>query len=158
MPVDLESYICNNIPIFGVSKFAIMENNCGTVSVSGRYADHYNHKKTVFGGSISTSLMISAWCQAMVIVRDRFSVSLGDAAGFVVKHQEVDYLKPVEKDFVSTSILPSFDVEKTFFDGLIKHGKNSLVIEAVLLQAGDARVKAHFRGEFVAFLSSDFSV
>ncbi len=151
LAMNLQSYIKNNIPVFTANKLSIIEDPSGIVKVTGRYQDHYNHKKTVFGGTISTSLMISGWCQAMLIVSRHFNTPYGESAGFVVKHQEVDYLRPVRTDFEACSILPAEDDIQRFFSELETAGKGRLILCSSMFECGGTEVKARFSGEFVAF-------
>ncbi len=149
--MNLEAYIKDNIPAFSANKFAIIEDPSGIVRVSGHYRDHYNHKKTVFGGTISTTLMISAWCQAVVIVSRFFNAAFGEGASFVVKHQEVDYLRPVRTDFEACSRIPPETEIERFFSDLKSTGKARFKLESLLFEIGSNDEKARFCGEFVAF-------
>ena len=146
--MDLEKTIVDNIPIIKANNFRISQTDDGTVCVSGRYAEHYNHKKTVFGGSLSTALTVSAWGAAMLLVEMHQLAG----ASFVIKHQEVSFIKPVVYDFSACSVPVPPEAVDVFLESLRSLKKSSLIIESCIRHPDSGRISARFKGEFVAFL------
>lgn len=146
--MDLQQYVYEHIPIIKTNNFKIEVKDKNIVCVKGSYQEHINHRESVFGGSLSTALTLSAWGYVRLLMEDK---NLAKAI-IVIKRQEVEYLKPVTKDFVSYSKPVEPEALTKFFTTLTKFKKARLNIEAYVTHAEDGDILTNFQGEFVVVL------
>jgi len=148
---DLQKYIYEHIPIVQKNLLEIKKDDSGSVYIRGFYKDHINHRNSVFGGSISTALILSAWAN----VRDLL-LSRGIANGIIViQSEEIKFLQLVNKDFIAR-IQPIHDEKKHKFIGMLnKFGKSRIKIEAILTHENETEPLAHFFGDFVVVLNKE---
>lgn len=145
MAEDLQQYIYEHIPIIKQNNFTINLDPEEHILVHGQYLEHINHRNSVFGGSLSTSLILSAWAYARKIVQDH---NCGQTI-IVIQSQEVKYLEPVTQDFLSYALEVSSAEVNKLIGMLNKFSKSRIAIEAVLTHEGGGPTLASFRGEFV---------
>jgi thioesterase domain-containing protein len=149
MEEDLQTYIYDHIPIVGKNGFSIEIVNSPYVKVSGRFADHINHRNSVFGGSLSTALILSSWATVRQILKTR-----GIENGvIVIQSQTVDFDKPVIEDFfANVTPIPEDKLHK-FIAMLAKFGKARLKVESLVTQGASKEPLARFIGSFVVLKS-----
>lgn len=145
---ELQNFIYSNIPIVEKNCFTVKGIQDLTAQIKGHHNDHSNHRNTVFGGSISTVLILAAWSHLRLMMEEA-----GVSAGTVVGKQSVTFYKPVTGDFFGTALPIPKDKAKDFFSHFKKRGKAKLTIKAQLIEEETQDVKAEFSGEF--FLLSD---
>ena len=148
--MDLQKYVYEHIPIIKTNNFKIEVKDKVIVCVKGLYQEHINHRESVFGGSLSTALTLSAWGYIRLLMENK---GLAKAI-IVVKRQEVEYLKPVTRDFVSYSRPVAAEDLAKFFTMLKKFKKGRLHIEAYVTHENDPAVLTRFKGEFVVVIPS----
>jgi len=91
MDEDLQSYIYDHIPIVKNNLFTIEVAQSPYIEVKGRFADHINHRNSVFGGSLSTALILCSWATVRQIL-----ITRGIENGvIVIQSQTVNFDKPV---------------------------------------------------------------
>lgn len=145
MNQDIQAYIYEHIPIVEKNNFRIELDGAPYVTVTAHLADHVNHRKTAFGGSISTSLIVCSWATVRSILKTRGI----DDGGIVIQTQRVDFAKPVTGDF-SARVVPLRDETVNRFIAMLeKFGKGRLKVEARVTQESDSASRATFIGEFV---------
>ena len=92
---EVEQYINEHIPIVQKHNFRITDDTSPFIKVSGKLDDHINHRNSVFGGSISTALIVASWASVRTILLTR-----GIPAGIIVIQSEhVEFTKPLIADF-----------------------------------------------------------
>lgn len=64
-----------------------------------------NDKGTAFGGSLSTMTIISSWCIAFLISK-KFNI---EKSNIVIKSNETQFKRPVTKDIICTTYMPTRD-------------------------------------------------
>ena len=141
---ELQDYVYRHIPIVRLNKLVIRGIDNHSVSVEGRFADHVNHRDSVFGGTISTAMTVAAWAQVELLMND-----IEPGADVVVQRQTVEFVLPVLEDFIATSCEPDADAVGTFTDSYRSHGRAKLTVNAELRCAGDTEPRALFSGQFV---------
>ena len=142
---NLQDYIYEHIPIVKANNFRIDEDNEGSILVRGACADHINHRNTVFGGSLSTALILTAWANVRKLVA---------AAGItgeiiVIQSQEVQFSQPVSRDFVARTLAIPTLVSAKFIDMLRKFGKSRILVEAAVTHGDSSLPLTTFKGNFV---------
>jgi len=149
MEEDLQTYIYDHIPIVKKNEFSITIVNSPYVTVRGRFADHINHRNSVFGGSLSTALILSSWATVRQILKTR-----GIENGvIVIQSQTVDFDKPVIEDFVANVTPIHEDKLHKFIAMLGKFGKARLKMESIVTQGDSPEPLARFVGNFVVLKS-----
>lgn len=113
-----------------------------------------NHRRTGFGGSISTLAILSAWTFVHIQLQP-----LSKPYRIVIQDNSVDYLQPVTSDFEARCIPPSKQDWQRFLKMLQSKGKSRIKL-AVEVYAGKLLVGT-FSGNYVALdiqaTSSPFS-
>jgi thioesterase domain-containing protein len=142
---DLEEYIYEHIPIVKTNNFKIQVLEENTIQVKGSYKEHINHRNSVFGGSLGTALTLSAWGY----VRQLMEANNIKKSIIVIKKQEVEYPKPVTKDFISLSRPIDQDALNKALAMLRKFNKCRLYIEAYVTHENETEILTTFKGEFV---------
>ncbi|GAB4063896.1 YiiD C-terminal domain-containing protein [Uliginosibacterium sediminicola] len=142
-PDFLQDYLYAHIPIsqaMGVKVHALTDNS---VSLWAPLAPNINHRGTAFGGSISTLATLSAWSLLRVGVHD-----ISPLPTLVVRRNSVEYLKPIEGEFIATATRPDAESWQIFLDTLHARGRARLSLEALVHYADQEA--ASFSGVFVA--------
>ena len=148
---DLQKYIYEHIPIVQKNLLEIKKDDAGSIYIRGYYKDHINHRNSVFGGSISTALILAAWAN----VRDLL-LSQGITNGIIViQSEEIKFLQLVNQDFIARIQSVTEDKKHKFTAMLNKFGKSRIKIEAVLTHENEQEILAHFLGDFVVVLNKD---
>ena len=142
-PQFLQDYLYSHIPIskaMGVRVHALTDNS---VSLWAPLAPNINHRGTAFGGSISTLATLSAWSLLRVGVHE-----IAPLPTLVVRRNNVEYLKPIEGDFIATAKRPDAETWLAFLDTLQKRGRSRVNLNAAVTYADQEA--ASFSGVFVA--------
>lgn len=146
----LQEYIEKNIPISRTLNFEIKEINNKNISIGCLYKDHINHKKSVFGGSISSMMTLTGWAKVKILMED-----IDPKAEIVIQDSHVKFLKPVLSDFVAYSYdIKSEDMEK-YIKIYNKFGRSRIKINISLREESNNDILAEFEGLFVAVKKSD---
>ena len=145
MQEDVQAYIYEHIPVVEKNAFAIETGDTPYVAVKARLADHFNHRNTAFGGSLSTALILCSWASVRAILKARGI----DDGTIVIQSQIVSFDKPVTEDFTARATPLTDDRLNRFISMLEKFGKSRLKVEANVTQSGDDASRAKFVGEFV---------
>jgi ribosomal-protein-alanine N-acetyltransferase len=137
---DLQGYIYEHIPIIKKNDFNVREFP-DWIEVTGRHGDHVNHRNSVFGGSLSTALTVSAWAAVRRMVQNWGHQN----AVIVIQSQEVQYLLPVTKDFVSRDTGIDTQQQTKVRHMLEKFGKSKLSLGAEIRHQDESEVRARFQ-------------
>ena len=154
MDEDLQSYIYDHIPIVKNNLFTIEVAQSPYIEVKGRFADHINHRNSVFGGSLSTALILCSWATLRQILITRGI----DNGVIVIQSQTVNFDKPVTGDFTACVAPIHEDRLRRFIAMLGKFGKARLKMESFVTHEGSPEQPkrlespeplARFVGDFV---------
>ena len=145
MAEDLQNYIYEHIPIVKQNNFSITIDAASRILVQGNYREHINHRNSVFGGSLSTALILAAWAYVRKILQDQ---NCGPAV-IVIQSQEVHYLEPVTADFSAVALEIDPKEKARLATMLNKFSKARMDIAAILTHGGDPQCRAEFQGKFV---------
>ncbi len=140
---SIEQYLHAQIPMSQAMQVSVTEIAESGIILSAPLAPNINHRSTVFGGSISTLAILSAW----TYLRVRLQI-LDLPCRIVIKSNSIDYLKPIEGDFQAHCLTPApLDWDK-FITSIERRGKGRILLDAEVAAGGI--LSAKFRGEYVA--------
>ena len=150
---DLQAYVYEHIPIVRKNNFKIVEFG-ERIEVSGNFKEHINHRNSVFGGSLSNALIISAWAYARKIIHGF------DCANtiIVIQTQEVKFILPVTKKFTSVNKEVSNQIKDKALAMLNKFGKTRLEIESYITHEEENDILASFKGQFAIIKKSSADI
>jgi thioesterase domain-containing protein len=143
---EIEAYLHRHIPITRGMGVHVVECSPKGVTLTAPLAPNVNHRSTVFGGSASALVILSAWCWLHFALREA-----GLKCQVVIQRSTVDYLVPIDGDFSAhCEALAAAPWEK-FLRTLRRHGKARIELTARLHLHGKAVSKFH--GDYVAVIS-----
>lgn len=149
MSSPIEEYINEHIPIVKKHCFQISEVQSPFIQVRGSLKDHINHRNSVFGGSISTSLIVASWASVRNMLLTR-----GIPSGIIVIQSEhVEFSKPLVDDFYAVLRPVSDEKLSKFITMIHKFGKSRIKIEADVKDCTHNEICASFSGEYVVLLN-----
>ena len=147
LPVDLEQYLHENIPLSKAMGVSVVSVEGDAVIVRAPLEPNVNHRGTVFGGSASALALLAAWSLLHVRLRRE-----GIASHLVVRRNTMDYEKPILGAFTARSQLEQPAEWSRFADALLRKGKARISVVAVLEQAG--QVVGRLTGEFAVLAAN----
>lgn len=141
---EFENFLYTQIPITKAMEIEVVEFTESKVRISAKLAPNKNHKNTAFGGSINSLMTICGWSLVFK------NIHIIDPDAHIVIHRScIDYLRPVEEDFVAECTMPGTDSVTKFLDMYERHGKSRIEISVQCSNNGVSL--AEYKGEYVAF-------
>ncbi|WP_037572228.1 YiiD C-terminal domain-containing protein [Spirochaeta cellobiosiphila] len=141
---ELLKYLNKNIPITKRMDLTILESSSQCVAIKAGLEANRNHKKTAFGGSINTLMVLSCF-SLLKIILDEQNID----ADIVIQRSQIEFLRPVQTDFTSRTRIEDQNKINLFIDQLQRHGKGRIGLQATISQDKEL---AAFKGDFVAML------
>lgn len=141
---QIEGYLHRHIPIsreLGVRVLAVDENG---VRLGAPLAPNINHRNTVFGGSVSTLAILSAW----TLVHVRFREDVGAPGRVLIQRNSLEYLRPMHGDFEAVCPVPPAAEWERFIQAIHRRGRGRILLNAEVLCEGERG--AVFQGVYVA--------
>jgi thioesterase domain-containing protein len=141
---ELNQRLLRDFPMMKAMRAEVSKIDFSQCTVQAPLSANINHKGTVFGGSLYSVAALS--CYGLFLFGLRQHGVPTD--NIVIAHGEMDYIKPVTKDFdvVASWLDPNFAPE--FFSILLKKGKARAPLVANVYV--DSVACAQFNAEFVA--------
>lgn len=140
---ELQAYLHDHIPLSAAMGVEVAEAGAARVALRAPLPPNVNHRNTAFGGSIGAVATLAAWSWLHLdLLRREIPVRL------VIRSNCVDYLKPVEGDFMGICTGPSDEAYERFIQALQRHGKGRIELAATVEHGG--AIAATFSGVFVA--------
>lgn len=143
----LNDYIHQHIPITKSLGCEIQSAAQDKVIVTAPFLNNINHQSTVFGGSLHTVATLACWG----LLYANFVDKLG-AIDIVIHHSEIDYLKPVTRDFSAISLKPAPLSWEKFEKMLERKGKSRIKIRSTICE--NEEVLVDYQGVFVVINST----
>lgn len=143
MPVDLEAYLHEHIPISRHMGIHVVRADLECVSLGAPLEPNINHRSTVFGGSCASVAMLAAWSLVLLRVRDR-----GHRTRIVIQHGSMNYLEPIRETFVASCTSPEAASWDRFFRSLDRARPARIELGAEVWSSG--KVVATFEGGYAA--------
>ncbi|MEM9265755.1 MAG: thioesterase domain-containing protein [Cyanobacteria bacterium P01_F01_bin.13] len=146
MPIDctaVEQYLHEHIPMSKAMDVAVMSIDKRGVVLSAPLAPNINHRNTVFGGSISTLAILSAWTYVHVQLK-----ILNMASRIVIQSNSLDYIAPATGDFQAHCLTPQPETWQGFITMLSKRGKGRIALSSEIYS--NEILVGKFQGKYVA--------
>lgn len=144
--IAVEQYLHEHIPISKAMAVVVTSIDDNGVVLSAPLAPNINHRNTVFGGSISTLAILSAW----TFVHVRLQI-LNMPSRIVIQSNSLDYTNPAQGDFQSRCLVPDEKTWQRFLSTLSKRGKGRITLSADVYS--DTTLVGKFQGKYVALKS-----
>lgn len=129
--IEVQEYLYEKIPLTKLMGISINEFSNEKIELKTPLEINKNHKGTAFGGSLVTVLTTNCWLMAFKHFKD-----ISPQCHIVIGKSEIEYKKPVTKDFLSTCKIINFEElekSKEFFQ---KKGKTKINLDATIEENG----------------------
>ena len=141
--IDLEKKLHNEIPMTKLMNLSIKSFDNKKLITQAPLDININDKGTAFGGSLSTITTISAWSTLFLLSKE-FKI---DKANIVIINSQAKFLKPVTKDIVCETFVPSSSELQTLQEKLSSKKSASIKICSHIIE--DNKVCVDFEGIYV---------
>lgn len=141
----VERYLHTHIPLTRAMKVAVRAVGPDGVRLAAPLEPNINHRNTVFGGSLATIAILSAWTLIHTRLRD------AEIPGrIVIQRSNIEYLRPLDGAFEAYCPAPEPERWQRFLTGLSRRGRARILLHAELL--GDGEIAGRFEGAYVAMV------
>ncbi|WP_297103621.1 YiiD C-terminal domain-containing protein [uncultured Devosia sp.] len=140
-PTALAEYLYLHMPLSRAMAVSVIEASAESVALHVPLEPNVNVHGTMFGGSISTAMLLAAWSVLHLRLEANVTCDL------VVQRNQTDFLKPVSGPAQAIAHLDDADWAG-FIQQLKRHGKARRTVSATLVF--EDAIAARFTGEFVA--------
>ncbi|GFZ29817.1 hypothetical protein CSC2_03430 [Clostridium zeae] len=141
---EFEQFLYAHIPITEKMGFTIVEFTKNKVKVAAKLEPNINHKHTAFGGSINSLMTVCGWAMVFINIKE-----VDPEAHIVIRKSNIEYLAPIDSDFIAECELLVEEDRNKFFEMYKKHKKGRLTLN-VTCHKGD-KLLAKYEGQYVAF-------
>lgn len=138
---ELTAYLHEQIPLTAAMRVSVLRCSADEVALQAPLSANTNHKRTAFGGSVSTLAIVSAW--SLVFVRLRVT-----ANEIVIQESHTSYLKPITGDFVAVCRHEDTPGWLRFERAFHRHGRARIHLQSRILSCDETA--ALFEGKYVA--------
>lgn len=140
---QLEKKLHNEIPLTKLMELSIVSYDKNKLITKAPLNININDKGTAFGGSLSTMTTISAWSVALLLSKE-----LGvDNSNIVIINCETNFKRPVTKDIICETVVPSKDEIQILKEKLHLKNSGSIKISSQIVE--DNNVCVVFNGTYV---------
>ena len=139
---DLQDLLEAEIPLTRALGLRVQRYDAAGLVLSAPLAPNVNHKRTVFGGSLYSVLVLAGWGWIALRLREA-----GIGAQIVIHAADIRYLLPVEGDFEAVCTPPPEEDYASFLRILTRRGRARLHLQARVSVAG--REAVTFSGAYV---------
>lgn len=141
---EFEQLLHHQIPITKEMGFCVVEFTPSRVRISAKLEPNKNHKSTAFGGSINSLMTICGWAMMFITIKE-----IDPDAHIVIQKSKINYLLPIDEDFVAECNLADESVKRKFSDTYSKHKKGRLKLKVTCYKQD--LLLAEYEGDYVAF-------
>ena len=141
---EFEQLLHHQIPITKEMGFRVVEFTLSRVRISAKLEPNKNHKSTAFGGSINSLMTICGWAMMFINIKE-----IDPDAHIVIQKSKINYLLPIDEDFVAECNLAEDSVKRKFTDTYAKHKKGRLRLKVTCYKQD--LLLAEYEGDYVAF-------
>lgn len=145
---EVERYLHTHIPVTRAMKVAVRDISPAGVRLTAPLEPNINHRNTVFGGSLATVAILSAWTLIHVRLREAAIPSR-----IVIQRSSVDYLLPLHGEFEAFCPTPEPERWQRFIAGLTRRKRARIVLHAEMF--GEGELAGRFEGAYVAMAQQD---
>jgi thioesterase domain-containing protein len=147
-PDALQSYLHDHIPLSRAMQVSVETITPEALTLQAPLSPNINHRDTVFGGSASALVILSAWS----LVHARLTAE-GLKARLVIQSNTVHYDRAMAGTFQSTAVFADPPGWPRFVALFNRRGKARVTVVATLTEDGQAA--GRFEGSFVALSMGD---
>ena len=141
---EFEQFLYKQIPITKQMGIRVIEFSPTKVRISARLEPNLNHKGTAFGGSINSMMTICGWALVYVNIKE-----LDKDAHIVIQKSNINYLVPIDKDFIAECTLFDEEIREQFFEMYNRHNKSRLKVKVTCTDK--EILLAEYHGQYVTF-------
>lgn len=139
---EFENYLHEHIPVTKAMGVSVEEYSLGRIKIKAPFKENINHRLSVFGGSISSILILAGWAYV------RKLMERVDPDCIVVIHKNtINYHLPIISGFTAEVKKVNKKHIDSFIEMYEKYGKARISIESEI--DGNNHVLADFKGTFV---------
>lgn len=138
----LEARLYQLIPLTQALGVRVVEYEPGHMVLSAPLAPNHNHQGTAFGGSLYSVAVTAAWGALQFWLEEH-----GIRASTLIQSGSMDYLFPVDGNFVARCNLPGDKDMSRVERALAKYGRGRLPLSVEVVT--EERLVATFGGRFV---------
>ncbi len=143
---DLENFLHKNIPLSKHMQIQIVELTEWEAKLLCPLSANSNHMNTAFGGSISAGLLLACYAWLFNTLKAK-----GIDSHVVVKESKINFIHPVESDFIISCKAPIRSDYEKLLKILGKKDRAKIQLSATVL-VGE-KICAQMSSEFVAIKS-----
>lgn len=141
---EFEEFLYQQIPITKAMGFTVLEYTESRIKISAKLEPNINHKSTAFGGSINSLMTVCGWAMMFITIK-----AIDPSAHIVIQKSNINYLLPVDGDFIAECSLEDEERKNKFINTYIKHKKGRLNLKVNCFC--DNTLLAEYEGQYVAF-------
>ncbi|WP_156826529.1 YiiD C-terminal domain-containing protein [Marinobacterium rhizophilum] len=142
---DFQRWLLGQIPLLNHMGLGPFDYDGQCLAIPAALGPNVNDKGTGFGGSQATLATICGWSLVTLLLRKQ-----GLDCDLVIADSHLEYLSPVDADFVARCRLPDQPRVDSFLERLRTRRKSRLELNVELRQG--ERVAMRMRGRYVALL------
>jgi thioesterase domain-containing protein len=142
-PSEIQSYLHEHIPLSAAMQVQVEVATPERVVLGAPLRPNINHRDTVFGGSASALVILSAWS----LLHLKLSTG-GYKTRLVIQRNSMSYEHAILGYFTAHAASPTFEQWKAFTRMLERKGRARISVSSTLLYEGQE--VGRFEGEFVA--------
>lgn len=141
---EFEQFLYKQIPITKEMGINVIEFTPSRVRISAKLEPNLNHKCTAFGGSINSLMTVCGWAMVYANIK-----AIDKDAHIVIQKSNINYLAPINKDFIAECILSDEISIKKFIELYNKHSKARLKLKVTC--SDEQILLSEYEGQYVAF-------
>lgn len=141
--MDLDQLIYQDIPLTNAMGLRVLDASEHGTKLHLPLEPNSNHKGTAFGGSIYSAAVLACW----ILVSETLKASGLTDQYIVIQDSTMEYLHPVELDFVASSQWKNSSHSQKFIASLKRKGLGRAELSAQVTCSG--KICAQLNGRFV---------
>ena len=140
--VNVESYLHEHIPLSKSMEVKVKQVDEHGITLTAPLFPNINHRSTVFGGSVSALAILAGWTLVHANLQ-----ALSLSSRIVIQRNSIEYLQPIDGDFLAVCPFPSVKWQK-FIKMLERKSKSRIELNVDVF--GDGVKAGSFTGVYVA--------
>lgn len=136
----LQGLLDEEIPLTRAMGIEVLDYDGSSLGLRAPLAPNLNHKRTAFGGSLYSVLVLAGWGLLALRLREE-----SDSGHIVIHEGRIEYARPVAEDFTARAALPE-DFDR-FLRTYRRRGRARISIDAAV--SGVDGPAAGFSGRYV---------
>ena len=141
--IEVESYLHEHIPLSKSMEVKVKQVDENGITLKAPLIPNINHRSTVFGASVSALAILSGW----TLVHTNLQ-ALSLSSRIVIQRNSIEYLQPIDGDFMAVCPFPSVEVWQKFIKMLERKSKSRIELNVDVF--GDGVKAGSFMGVYVA--------